>query len=377
MQITIFSFFSALGWSSLLIIGIYFLRRSRFGRLFGVLPMVLLYLFCAVRMFLPLEFPYTMVASDTVVYPRVYRLLTDGRAALGGQPPVLVLEILWAVGTVGLLVRYGWQYRSAVRSLTQYAVPWDARTERIFEQVRQQTGRNLRIEGCTAPHLRSAFGMGVLRKRILLPERVYTEEELRYILLHEYTHFCNRDTLIKLMTVLLCAIFWWNPVVYLLHRDLEQTLELKCDRAVARTLNTTERADYLRVIIAMLRQSEDADRLPCTAAAFSRWGGEAAIKERFAAVMACAEQPRRAATAVLIGLVGALLVLSYAVLPQPAFKPPEIENEVCYDNTKAYIGVDADGKYWMCLQGWDPIPINDTEAKQYLHMRGYELRTLP
>lgn len=76
MQITLFSFISALLWSSLLIIVIYFMRRTRFRPHFGVLTMVLLYLFCAARLLLPLEFPHTVIVSDNVVYPRIYSFLT-------------------------------------------------------------------------------------------------------------------------------------------------------------------------------------------------------------------------------------------------------------------------------------------------------------
>ena len=45
MQVTMFSFLSALLWSSLLIVAIYLLRHTRFKQHFGVLSMVLLYLF--------------------------------------------------------------------------------------------------------------------------------------------------------------------------------------------------------------------------------------------------------------------------------------------------------------------------------------------
>ena len=63
MQITLFSFISALLWSSLFIIVIYLVRRTRFRPHFGVLTMVLLYLFCAARLLLPLEFPHAVIVS--------------------------------------------------------------------------------------------------------------------------------------------------------------------------------------------------------------------------------------------------------------------------------------------------------------------------
>ncbi len=42
-----------------MIIVIYLVRCTRFRSHFGVLTMVLLYLFCAARLLLPLEFPHS------------------------------------------------------------------------------------------------------------------------------------------------------------------------------------------------------------------------------------------------------------------------------------------------------------------------------
>ena len=58
-----------------MIIAIYLVRRTRFRQHFGVLTMVLLYLFCAARLLLPLELPHTLIVEDSVVYPRIYDFL--------------------------------------------------------------------------------------------------------------------------------------------------------------------------------------------------------------------------------------------------------------------------------------------------------------
>ena len=236
MQITLFSFISALLWSSLLIIVIYLVRRTRFRPHFGVLTMVLLYLFCAARLLLPLEFPHTVIVSDSVVYPRIYSFLARKPDSVTHLPVGLLLCAIWLFGTVFLLIHYALQYRKAIRAARQ-ARPWDSRTAFLLSEIQRQTGRTIKVRGRTAANIESAFGVGVLRRYIILPDKMYTDAELHYILLHEYTHFLNHDTAVKLLVTLYCIIFWWNPVVYLLQKDLEQTLELKCDRAIAQTLN--------------------------------------------------------------------------------------------------------------------------------------------
>ena len=309
MQITIFSFLSALRWSSLLIVAIYLLRHTRFKQHFGVLSMVLLYPFCAVRLFLPLEFPHTLIAADGVIYPYIYNLLTRERDMLANKPLVLILCAAWLLGFCELLFRYIRQYRKAIYSVEHYAGQWDERTNALLEQVQQQTGRKITVQGYTALNIESAFGMGVLHKRIILPDRDYTETELRYVLLHEYTHFLNHDTVVKLLVTLFCMIFWWNPIVYLLQKDLEQTLEIKCDLSVARTLDEQERAAYLRTILSLMKQTwAQAPLAVYGNRAVSSGTHEAEIKERFVMVMTySAQRHRHTASAMLTGAFALLL----------------------------------------------------------------------
>ncbi len=49
------------------------------------------------------------------------------------------------------------------------------------------------VSVCICPTLDIPMGTGLFRHRICLPEHEYTQEEMNYILKHEYTHFCNRD----------------------------------------------------------------------------------------------------------------------------------------------------------------------------------------
>lgn len=372
MQITIFSFLSALLWSSLLIIAIYLLRHTQFKQHFGVLSMVLLYLFCAVRLFLPLEFPHTLIAEDDVVYPYIYNLLTRERTMLANKSLTLVLCTVWILGFCVLLFRYARQYRKAIRSVERYAEPWDEQTNALLKQVQQQTRRIIKVQGYTAASIESAFGIGVIHKRIILPDKDYTEAELHYVLLHEYTHFLNHDTVVKLLVTLFCMIFWWNPIVYLLQKDLEQTLEIKCDLSVARTLDEQERAAYLRTILSLMKQTGRKHRLPFMATALFQADAQAEIKERFVMVMTySAQRHRHTASAMLTGAFALLLIASYAVLPQPKFEAPSSEKAgvTNFDNSTAYIKQDRTGQHWLCIQNEQPMRLTESEAA-FFHQTG-------
>ncbi len=94
------------------------------------------------------------------------------------------------------------------------------------------------------------------------------------------------------------------------------------------------------------------------------------MRERFTAVLACAEQPHsRTASTVLIGSFALLLALSYAVLPQPKFDPPNESSSnstINFDDQNAYLKQSADGRYWLCIDGCEPLPLTEGDVRFYL-----------
>ncbi|MBR1599718.1 MAG: M48 family metalloprotease [Lachnospiraceae bacterium] len=67
----------------------------------------------------------------------------------------------------------------------------------------------------------------------LIPTQAYSERELCNIIRHECAHLRKRDHMMVLVADFLCALYWWNPCVYLLKRDMERGLEMRCDMVAA------------------------------------------------------------------------------------------------------------------------------------------------
>lgn len=240
-----------------MIVVIYFLRKMhRFKTSFGLGSLVLLYLFSIIRIALPLELPHVIEFGIDEIYPEIYRFLTT-ELLYGEHVCFSYLDTLisiWLIGTSILLVQYIVRYHKAMRSITKYASPCNQREYTSLNEVQRKIGKSMAVSLYSVPNISVPFGIGVFRKSILLPQNGFTDKELHYILMHEYTHFLNHDIPVKVMVSVFCCIFWWNPIVYLLKADLEQTLEMKCDAAVARNLDMQGKAAYLRTIVGVLKQ---------------------------------------------------------------------------------------------------------------------------
>ena len=75
---------------------------------------------------------------------------------------------------------------------------------------------------------------GLLRPVILLPKTSlgWTRERMQAVLLHELAHVRRRDSLTQSLSLLICALYWPNPMVWLAARALRREAEIAADDAV-------------------------------------------------------------------------------------------------------------------------------------------------
>ena len=163
---------------------------------------------------------------------------------------------------------------------------------------------------------------GLLRPRILLPEGV-EEERRAFALAHEAMHARRRDLWRKALLLWVCALHWFNPLVWLLRRAAERDMEIACDAAVLAGRDGEWRRRYGAALLSFVPVGRPA---PLTSQ-FA--GGARGLKERFRALMdASAKRPGRAALLLVLcaALLGGPLVACQSRAPEESL---------------------PDGTYWM------------------------------
>lgn len=91
-----------------------------------------------------------------------------------------------------------------------------------------------------------------LHPYILIPQHMVNEENeenLRFALLHELTHYKRRDHVTCLILLFLNALYWFNPILYFALKEIRKDLETACDYEVVKCFNTEERKRYIFTII--------------------------------------------------------------------------------------------------------------------------------
>jgi len=136
--------------------------------------------------------------------------------------------------------------------------------------------RLLRSKTAATPML-----IGLFRPVIVLPDREYTPAQLQSILLHELTHMRRFDIAIKWLSLLTCALHWFNPLAWLARREINRTCELSCDEAVIRNMNTSNKRDYGNTLIDVATNT----KIPMPVLSTTMCQEKRALKERLTAIM--------------------------------------------------------------------------------------------
>lgn len=383
MSVTVFSFFMSVLFSTLFIAAIHLLcNQAFFLQSFGVHTILGLHILCLFRAIVVLELPFTVPIGLRNVYSTVFKTVWTAHISVGDSPIRMLLALcgIWAVVSVTLIVQFLWKSWKVSRKAEWYSTNKDPRAERVLDRVKNESWRMPAVSVCICPTLDIPMGTGLFRHHICLPEHEYTQEEMYYILKHEYTHFCNRDLTVKFLVHLFCCIFWWNPAVYLLKKDISQILEIKCDIRATEKFSKRERLEYLLTIVRVLERAESAGRTqpPMLSTGLASRKNQDDTRERFRMITAVPRSISRLCQSAFWTLAVTLVVLSYSFVLQPAFDPPVEDiytdsSVVEIDTTNSYITKDQSGNYFMVIQSGEKIRINEATANVYLS-KGMELK---
>ena len=119
-----------------------------------------------------------------------------------------------------------------------------------------------------SPLIQVPVTMGVLRSYIILPEGVseqFGRKEIRYIFLHELNHYRSKDVLINWLMLVLQVIYWFNPLVWLIFKQIRIDREIACDASVLKVLDEKSFHDYGYTIINFITKLSESPHMFMTA----------------------------------------------------------------------------------------------------------------
>ena len=167
------------------------------------------------------------------------------------------LIALWIAGMAFRAAALLFGERRLRLAMAHNTLPTDARTRDIYDACCAELGIAHKLPLQSMAGIYSPALTVSLKPMILLPANItdtLTDAQLACALRHELTHYRRRDHLLMLLLRLLTCVYWFNPIVWLMKRELMKDMETACDSAVTARLNGTERREYAMTLLALFSQ---------------------------------------------------------------------------------------------------------------------------
>jgi HEAT repeat protein/beta-lactamase regulating signal transducer with metallopeptidase domain len=160
--------------------------------------------------------PAPSLSSTPVARPSIDLTLLGVFLWAAGALSVLAFVIVGAVGT--------WWIR-------RYSTPLQAAWVDEAHVLAEAFEVNGSIKFVESKAVTMPMVCGVWRPLIVMPHSAteWPDERRRVVVLHELAHVKRRDCLTQALAYLVCAVYWFNPIVWLAARRLRAERERACD----------------------------------------------------------------------------------------------------------------------------------------------------
>lgn len=110
----------------------------------------------------------------------------------------------------------------------------EEKTLECFESVKEHLHIKKSIRLVKNEKIYSPMLMGITHPVIILPDTEYLDKELQMVFTHELMHYKNHDIWLKWCATLITVIHSYNPLSYLLIREVDLWTEVNCDICTCR-----------------------------------------------------------------------------------------------------------------------------------------------
>lgn len=240
--------------------------------------------------------------SDTGSVSDVERAALDNdfRMSSAGGDTRRILLVIWGMG-------------SAVCAC--YALIVNGKMLRSVKEMERLDEPETELPVYCGKAVRGSCLFGLFRPCILMNCDAARNPKLYpYLLRHEKAHYRQMDPMWTVLRILLCAAYWWNPLVWAAAACAQEDGELACDARALRGLTVQERRAYA---YALLQIFQSGGRQNLLYEAVCAGGGRGGMKKRIAAIAEKHQHRRGLCTAVC--LILALAFLFGICLPKSTY----------------------------------------------------------
>ncbi len=176
----------------------------------------------------------------------------------------VAIPLLWLLGVVSIAL---FMLISRIRlsfKLRQHKHQTSPQHITLLQECKAAIGMKCDSQLFTQDYIDSPALLGLVRPKIILPLYIneMKNESVKYILLHELSHYKRFDMLINYLLLVLQAVYWFNPFVWIMFNFIRQDMELANDNYVINRVGNENSKDYLRSLVEVLSRYSNVSFVP-------------------------------------------------------------------------------------------------------------------
>ena len=127
--------------------------------------------------------------------------------------------------------------------------------EQILNECKAQLNIKKNIKIVLQNNKKTPSIFGFFAPAILINDEILQKDRqtVKYILLHELSHFKRKDALLNYILLFTIFLHWFNPIIWFLFKIIRQDIELGADELACKKLSQDEKHQYALVLIHSLR----------------------------------------------------------------------------------------------------------------------------
>lgn len=168
----------------------------------------------------------------------------------------IILPILWLIIVAILIIVYITTYIDFAIKLRRFENSRDEKLLSILESSKAKLKIKKKIKIIEQDKINTPSLFGIFNICIIVPNNInrLTDAEIKYVFMHELSHYKRRDNVLKPCWTLLKYVYFFNPIIYLIYNQIIKDIEVATDEMAVGDFDTENKKEYCRTLIKLTNE---------------------------------------------------------------------------------------------------------------------------